>query len=615
MTNRRELMTGAAAAGAMALAPSLGHATVPAGDKRLASVFDRMADGYLSFHPEAATNLGLDKGKRATAKHRLDGRSAAAIAADAAFCDAYASELSKIPDAALSPAAQISRATIRYACMLGHEARPFDFGFNNLTAAMSESQSPHVVDQQNGALHGIPEMLDSQHQVKTVDDAIAYVDRLHVFARVLDEETERMKADDARDIRPPNFLLTNAIGQGADFLKTKVPDQRLVTAFKAKLAAANLPAKIAEEAEHVVGAEVMLAANRQQEQLQALLAKSDDRAGVWRLKDGEAYYRWCLKVGTTTDMTPDQVHQMGLEQNKAIEARMDTLLKAQGLTHGTVGERMSALTRDPRFAFPNTQAGRDQIVAYLNGRIAAARADLPKVSNLHLKAPVVVRPVPVDIQDGAGLGYMNSGSLDGSRPSIYYINLKDTANWPKFTLPSLTYHETLPGHAWQGAYLTETGKTPLIRILLSGFNAYVEGWALYAEQMGDEIGLYDDDPFGRLGYLQAMKFRAVRLVVDTGIHAQRWTRDQAIDWAVQNAGRTRGAMTSEIDRYCGWPGQACGYKVGHTEIVRLRDKAKAAMGARYTLQGFNDAVVEAGSVPLTVLATAVDRYAGSILKR
>ena len=299
---------------------------------------------------------------------------------------------------------------------------------------------------------------------------------------------------------------------------------------------------------------------------------------------------------------------MGLEQNKAIEARMDTLLKAQGLTQGTVGERMSALTRDPRFAFPNTQAGRDQIVGYLNGRIAAARASLPKVSNLHLKAPVVVRPVPVDIQDGAGLGYMNSGSLDGARPSIYYINLKDTANWPKFTLPSLTYHETLPGHAWQGAYLTETGKTPLIRILLSGFNAYVEGWALYAEQMGDEIGLYDDDPFGRLGYLQAMKFRAVRLVVDTGIHAQRWTRDQAIDWAVRNAGRTRGAMTSEIDRYCGWPGQACGYKVGHTEIVRLREKAKAAMGARYTLQGFNDAVVEAGSVPLTVLATAVDRY-------
>ncbi len=608
MTNRRELMTGVAAAGAMAVAPSLAQAAAPAGDKRLAAVFDRMADGYLSFHPEAATNLGLDKGKRATAKHRLDGRSAAAIAADAAFCDAYAGELSKIPDAALSPAAQISRATIRYACLLGHEARPFDFGFNNLTAAMSESQSPHVVDQQNGALHGIPEMLDSQHQVKTVDDAIAYVDRLHVFARVLDEETERMKADDARDIRPPNFLLTNAIGQGADFLKTKVPDQRLVIAFKTKLAAANLPAKIAEEAEHVVGAEVMLAANRQQEQLQALLAKSDDRAGVWRLKDGEAYYRWCLKVGTTTDMTPDQVHQMGLEQNKAIEARMDTLLKAQGLTQGTVGERMSALTRDPRFAFPNTQAGRDQIVGYLNGRIAAARASLPKVSNLHLKAPVVVRPVPVDIQDGAGLGYMNSGSLDGARPSIYYINLKDTANWPKFTLPSLTYHETLPGHAWQGAYLTETGKTPLIRILLSGFNAYVEGWALYAEQMGDEIGLYDDDPFGRLGYLQAMKFRAVRLVVDTGIHAQRWTRDQAIDWAVRNAGRTRGAMTSEIDRYCGWPGQACGYKVGHTEIVRLREKAKAAMGARYTLQGFNDAVVEAGSVPLTVLATAVDRY-------
>lgn len=602
------MITAAASAGTSAALPGLARAAAAPGDVRLKAAFDRMADSYLSFHPETATSLGLDKGKRAAEKHRLDGRTAGDIAADAAFCDAFAAELRSIPDGALSPPAQIDKATIRYALMLGHDARPFDFGTNSLTTAMNEAQSPHVVDQQNGALHSVPEMLDSQHQVNTVEDAIAYIDRLHQLALVLDQETERMKVDAARGILPPNFLLTNAIGEGEGFLRTKPEDQRMATAFRSKLQKAQLPAKMLDEAVHVIGAEIMYAANRQQDQLKAMLARSDDRAGVWRLADGEAYYAWCLRVGTTTEMTPDQVHQMGLEQSREIDSRMDVLLQKQGLTQGAVGERMSALTRDPRFAFPDTTAGREQIVAYLNDRIAAARQRLPQISNLHMKAPVVVRPVPADIQDGAGLGYMNPGAIDGSRPSIYYINLKSTANWPKFTLPDLTYHETLPGHAWQGAYLTESGRTPLIRIILSGFNAYVEGWALYAEQLADEIGLYDDDPFGRLGYLQGLKFRAVRLVVDTGLHAKRWTRRQAIDWAVQNSGRTGSAMTSEVDRYCSWPGQACGYKVGHTEILRLREKARAAMGPRFTLQGYDDAVVEAGATPLTVLGSAVDRY-------
>jgi uncharacterized protein (DUF885 family) len=299
---------------------------------------------------------------------------------------------------------------------------------------------------------------------------------------------------------------------------------------------------------------------------------------------------------------------MGLEQNKAIEARMDGLLKAQGLTQGSVGDRMTALGKDPKYLFANTDAGREQLIAYLNGLIAAVRPKLAKGFNLKLKAPVVVKRVPIDIQDGAGQGYMNTGSLDGSRPSTYYINLKSTENWPKFSLPSLTYHETIPGHTWQGAYLTETGKLPLIRILLSGFNAYTEGYALYAEQLADEIGMYDDDWAGRLGYLQGQKFRAVRLVVDTGLHAKRWSREQAVQWAMDNSGRTRASMTSEIDRYTGTPGQACGYKVGHTEINKLRDRAKAGLGKKYDLRVFDDLLVKAGSVPLTVLGEVVDGY-------
>ena len=254
------------------------------------------------------------------------------------------------------------------------------------------------------------------------------------------------------------------------------------------------------------------------------------------------------------------------------------------------------------------RAGRQEVIRYLEGRIAAVRPLLPRISHMQLNAPVAVHRVPPDIQDGAGLGYMNFASLDGSRPAIYYINLKDTGLWPLWTLPTLTAHETIPGHAWQGAYLAEHhGEIPLMMSLM-GFNAFVEGWALYAEQLVDELGYYQGDDFGRLGYLQAIRFRAARLVVDTGLHSKRWSREQAIQSLIDQTGRAPGAAQSEIDRYVSTPGQACGYKVGQTEILRLRARAQQALGSKFDLRDFDDAVVQTGGVPLTVLATAIDGY-------
>ena len=201
-----------------------------------------------------------------------------------------------------------------------------------------------------------------------------------------------------------------------------------------------------------------------------------------------------------------------------------------------------------------------------------------------------------------------SGSIDGSVPGMYYINLRDTGIWPKWSLPTLTYHEGIPGHVWQGEY---TYKLPLIRSLLA-FNAYSEGWALYAEQLGSELGVYEGDPLGQLGFLQSISFRACRLVVDSGIHAKRWTREQAIQWFVENNGTNPEAARGEVDRYCAWPGQACGYKVGHSEINRLRDKAKAALGSRFDLAAYDDAVVLSGNVPLTLLETVIDRHIAAV---
>ena len=608
--DRRHLLTAAAATGVIAAAPKpKGAAPVAAsGDAPLNRYLETVADYILTNSPEAATGLGLDTGKRAALKSRLSDVSMAHIHDDRAWCRAGLAKLATFPEARLSPTARLNKAVVKYAFELGRDAAPFDYGENTLASAMSESASPYVVSQQSGAYSGLPEFLDSQHQVHNKADAEAYLSRVHEMARVLRQETERVRKDAGLGVIAPDFILANAIGQQEGLLAIPAAKARLATALGRKLREASLAGDYEARAVAIVEKQVYPALADQLATLKSLQANAGHDAGVWRLPDGEAYYRWLLHEGTTTTLTADQVHSMGLEQNKAIEARMDGLLKAQGLTQGSVGERMTALGKDPKYLFADTDAGREQLIAYLNGLIAGVRPRLDKAFTLKLKAPVTVKRVPIDIQDGAGQGYMNSGSLDGSRPSTYYINLKSTSNWPKFSLPSLTYHETIPGHAWQGAYLTETGKLPLMRILLSGFNAYVEGYALYAEQLGDEIGMYDDDWAGRLGYLQAQKFRAVRLVVDTGLHAKRWSREKAIDWAVENSGRTRAAMTSEIDRYTGTPAQACGYKVGHTEINRLRDRAKASLGGKFDLRVFNDLLVKTGAVPLTVLGDQVDGY-------
>ncbi len=288
---------------------------------------------------------------------------------------------------------------------------------------------------------------------------------------------------------------------------------------------------------------------------------------------------------------------------------MDAILRAQGLTQGSVGARVTALNTDPRFLFPDTAAGRARHHRLLQCPPRRRPARCCRRCRTSACAPTIqVKQVPVDIQDGAALGYMNPAALDGSRPAIYYINLKSTALWPKYQLATLTAHEGVPGHSFQFAYLTEAKEKPPLITSLTPFNAFIEGWALYAEQLVDELGAYADDPWSQIGYLQAQQFRACRLVVDTGIHAMGWTREQAVAFLTGETGKGERAMTSEVDRYCVAPGQACGYKIGHNEILRLRAKAQAALGPRFTLAGFDDAVVTTGGVPLSVLPQAIDAY-------
>ena len=619
--DRRQILMSATTAGLVAAAPGLAQAAAHAaksakhaapaghGDAAAKALFDGICEKALVAAPEFATALGLDTGKHADLRGKLGDSSWAGVKAQQVFAAEGLKAMKALPDAGLSHENRLIRDTVAYAMQLGVDGARFDYGDNTVGSAMSESAGPYVVSQQGGTYSGSAEFLDSQHRVETKADAEAYLSRLRALRAAFDGETERLRRDAGQGVIAPDFILSNTLGQQEGMLAIPAGQSRYVTSLAGRAKAKGIEGDWAGQATKIVETEIYPALARQHDLLKSYAAKPGHDAGVWRLPDGEAYYAWLLRAGTNTTMSAAEVHQMGLDQNKAIEARMDGLLRKQGITSGTVGERMIALGDDPRFLFPDTDEGRAQIVAYLNELIGGVRPKLASQFTLKLKAPVEVKRVPVSIQDGAGQGYMNSGSLDGVRPSTYYINLKSTKNWPKFSLPTLTYHETIPGHAWQGAYLTESGgQVPLIRILFSGFNAYVEGWALYAEQLGDEMGMYDTDWAGQLGYLQAQRFRAIRLVVDTGLHAKRWTREQAIDWAVSNSGRTRASMTSEIDRYVGTPGQACGYKVGHTEINRLRDKAKVALGPKFDIRGFNDTVVKTGAVPLTVLAAEIDGY-------
>ena len=612
MFDRRHALGITLTAGATAALPGVANAAtkaMPAPATRFRALLDQVAEELLRLTPTTATSLGLDSGKRTALKAQLGDGSPAGDIKWANEMKSILSRLGAINRTSLSAGDQIRYDTVKHAASKGVEGTKWEFG--GAASGFFGGTAPYPVTQQDGALSSVPEFLDSQHQIKTSADAEAYLSRVAGLAKALDEETAKIREQAAKGITPPSFVAANALGQWKDYRATKVADQKLVTSLVSRTKALGIPGAWGPRVTKMVESLIYPAVDRQIAAFAKATANASDVAGVHKLPDGEAYYRWALSLGTTTNATAEEIHAIGIEQNKAIQSRMDAILKAQGMTQGTVGERVQALNKDPKMLYPDNDQGRAELIAYCNDRVAAIRKLMPGVSRLGLKAPLVVKRVPTDIQDGASLGYMNFASLDGSRPAIYYINLKSTTLWPKYQIPTLTAHEGVPGHTWQGAYLAEQhAEIPLISSLM-GFNAFVEGWALYAEQLMDEAGLYKDDPFGQIGYLQAQQFRACRLVVDTGLHALKWNRDKAIDFLVSETGKGRNAMTSEVDRYSVSPGQACGYKMGHNEINKQRDRAKAALGGKFDLAGFDDAVVRTGGVPLTVLPTAIDRYIAS----
>jgi uncharacterized protein (DUF885 family) len=603
MTTRRELL---AQASALGLVFSLKGTVARAVAAQLSPLLDRMSESMLNDYPESATVLGLDTGAHSALLERLSDRSVAGDTKLADACRARLRELRAFDASRLTGLDAVNFECVLYSHELAAEGYDhFKYGDNTLMNLFrAEQGSPYVVSQGSGFFATLPDVLVNMHKIERASDAEAYLHRLTAFAQGLDGESERLRRDAGLGVIAPDFILDTTIRQQSAFLATPVAQWDLVTSLASRAKDKSLPGEWEMRARKLCDSAVAPALLRQVDTLKGLRVRATHEAGVGKLPQGEGYYRWTLKAGTTTNKTPDEVHRLGLAQVELLSAQMDQLLRKQGLTSGTVGERMGALCKDPRYLYSNDDAGRAQLLDYLNGLVADMRTRLPRAFATLKKADLLIKRVPPSIEIGSPDGYEEDGPLDGSVPATYFINLRDTSIWPKFTLPTLSYHEGVPGHVWQGTFLHDL---PNIRSQLA-FNAYGEGWALYAEQLADELGAYDADPLGRLGYLQATQFRACRLVVDTGLHAKGWSREQAIRWMFEHNGNPVDAITREVERYCVWPGQACGYKIGHLEINALRDRATSALGKRFDIRSFNDALLTSGNLPLTVLDKVIERY-------
>jgi uncharacterized protein (DUF885 family) len=609
--DRRKFVTAAGTAAAVAATMPLRHvlaapaAAAAAGPiptdvtDRLNALFDEFMDERLRKNPEQATFLGLDKGKYAWAKSQLTDVS---LARSRELKQENATRIKRLASFGrdrLSGSDLANYDTVMFQMETIARTEPFDYG--DLTR-------PYVISQLTGAYQSVPNFLDRQHRIENKEDADAYLARLRAFATVLDQETERLHHDAGLKVVPPDFLIGRTLQQMKTLRSAAPADSILSTSVARRTQKLGSTGNYGDDAAHIVATEVYPALDRQMKSLGELRPGAGFDAGVGRLPQGDAFYRVALRQGTTTDMSPEEVHQLGLDQAQDLTARMDALLRTQGRTSGTVSERAQALSKDPQHLFPNTDQGRQQILDYCNGLIKSLQPHLPKYFRILPKASVEIRRVPDYLEAGAPGGYYQIPALDGSRPGAFYINLRDTGEWSRWKLPTLVYHESEPGHHFQLAMVLELPSLPLIRKAGGSFSANTEGWALYAEQLADQMGLYDSDPLGRLGMLQSELFRAARCVVDTGIHAKGWSRDRAINYMVDTTGDNLSSMTTEVERYCTWPGQATSYKVGQTRWLKLRAEARQRLGAKFDIRDFHDVGLTAAPMPLAVLDRVINEW-------
>jgi len=591
--DRRTFIATGAATAAVA-SPAAIAAPAAQGDAALKATLDAIFDDNILHSPETATSLGLDKGALAALKARLSPRTAAERNRELTRNRKWLKRVRGFDPGKLGGAARLWREQVVYDLEQKIVA-PGQFGINSV-------QRPYRIFQQGGSYFSVPDFLDSQHTIETAADAGAYLARLDAFAAALDQDTAEQKAQAKRGFTAPGWSIDLTLGQMNKLRGQQAEGSGLVQSLVKRAAEKGIAGDWQARAASIVNRRVYPALDRQIALMEGLRKTTQPGDGAWRLPRGDEIYAAALAQATTTSLTPDEVHKIGLDQVADISSQLDGILRQAGLTQGGVGERLAALNVRPEQLYPDSAAGRRALIADLNAGVKAMYAKLPGVFSTVPQQPLEIRSVPVEIQDGASNGYYNRASLDGTRPAIYWINLKSVGDWPKYSLPALTYHEGVPGHHLQGSIAQLSGEVPML-IRNNFISAYGEGWALYAEQLADELGGYSG--IERAGFLQSYLFRAARLVVDTGIHAKRWSREQATDYMQRTTGFAANRSLSEVQRYCTQIGQACSYKIGHTAWVRQREKAQAALGPRFDLKWFHD-VLKDGVMPLAMLEKRID---------
>ncbi len=597
--SRREALAGIATVTAVAPMQGALSASTPAANKASA-LLDRLAWKLLEFFPDRATMLGVDTGAHAGLRRTLEDRSPAGIAQRQRFLTGALAELARVPRTGLDASTATSLAVVESAFRTALDGMALPYG----VATIGDwRNTPYTVIQNVGSWLDVPQLLDGDQPLRDLADAEAYLARLAAMPAQLDGETVRMRQARGAGLVPPSFLLDKTITGGSRTLtEAAASDGPLIGPLARKGTA--IPGNWTERAARIVRAAIVPALERQLAELRAQRAVATDAPGMGTRPGGPEWYAWGLHAGTTTRRSAADLHAMGRMRLADLQKQMDTILRSEGLTTGSVAERAIAYQRRPGIGFPDGDEGRRQIIAYMQGRIDAIRPLLPRAFRTLARGNLEIRRMPLAQEPGAPAAYGGPGTIDGRVPGKIWVNLGDPSIHNKVTIPDLVYHEGIPGHVWQGEYAQQL---PLIRSILA-FNAYSEGWALYAEQLADELGMYEGDPAGRLGYLMGLAWRAVRLIVDTGIHALGWSRDKALAEFIAATGLPRSNAESEVDRYCSWPGQACGYEVGRAEIATQRARAQSALASRYALPDFNQAVVDGGNVPLDVLAGNVSRY-------
>ena len=600
MIDRRDLLASSAA---LLAAPGAALAAGPGGDGALNTLFDQFMKENLDNSPMTVTSLGLDTGARAYQKSQIDDASMAGIAKSKAITASQFARLQAFDRGSLTAKGKVSYDVVMYGLVAGADAnKRFSYGPGG-------AGQPYILSQLTGSYSEGPSFLDTQHIIATKADADAYLTRLADFAVTMDQEIEATRHDIALGVMPPDFALAKTLSQMKDLRAPSPEKSSLTESLVRRAKEKNIAGDWGGQAARILKEKYYPALDRQIALVREMQKHATHDAGVWRLPDGAAYYKASLKSWATTDKSPEEIHKLGLEVVADSTAKLDALMKAQGMTKGSVGDRLRAMFKDPKFLFPDTDAAKDKVIADLNAKVREVRAKLPAWFATLPKADVTIRRVPKAIEAAQPLGYYNNPSLDGKRPGIYWINLRDPKEVPSWTLPSVTFHESIPGHHLQLSLQQEAG-LPLIR-KTAFFSAYIEGWALYAEQLAVEMGLYDHDPLGHIGQLHDAMWRGIRLVVDSGMHAMRWSREKAVSYFAENAGDPESAVATEVERYCVWPGQACSYMLGKIEFLEQRERAKMALGAKFDIRKFHDGMLLAGAVPLSLMPGLADTYIAS----